>query len=337
MDINASQIEALTAQIALLKSENESLKQKNKQIQQQLSATLDGTGLCLWEQDVPTGDLCIYNQEWGSLLGYTREEYSANMQSWKNSLHPEDKDWVIKAFEDHVNGQEDVYQAVHRMIHKDGSTRWVSDRGRIVEYATDGTPLKILGTHIDITQEKRYQLDLARLAHRDPLTDLLNRTAAEKVYKDFQRSSKFDSGTLLFIDVDNFKSVNDRFGHRFGDLTLIEISQVLQHYSETLLPKSKTKIARIGGDEFVIITTISEYKLISVLAGSLVSHFKQTQTIDDKNIALGLSIGISCFTSKDLFVEVCEQADNAMYGIKQAGKHNYSFWQQPKSISQIIR
>ncbi|WP_299570010.1 diguanylate cyclase [uncultured Shewanella sp.] len=336
MDTQASKIEALTAQVAKLERENEALKLQQNQIQQQLSATLDGTGLCLWEQHVPTGDLRIYNQEWGSLLGYTREEYAANMESWKGSLHPEDKDWVIKAFDDHIQGKEEVYQAVHRMIHKDGSERWVSDRGRIVEYAADGSPLKILGTHIDITQEKRYQLDLARLAHRDPLTDLLNRVAAEKAYKSIQAEREFISGTLLFIDVDNFKQINDRHGHRFGDLTLVEIGAILKHYCEKLLPKAKAKIARIGGDEFVIITSISEYQLISILAGALVCHFKQNQTISNKPVSLGLSIGISCFRRDDKFTQVCEQADNAMYGIKQAGKHNYSFWQQPKTISQVI-
>ncbi|WP_153915013.1 sensor domain-containing diguanylate cyclase [Shewanella sp. TC10] len=335
MDTLASQIEALTEQVELLQQENEALKQQRNQIQQQLSATLDGTGLCLWEQHVPSGDLLIYNQQWGTLLGYTHEEYAANMESWKGSLHPEDKEWVIKAFEDHINGKEEVYQAVHRMIHKDGSVRWVSDRGRIVEYAQDGSPLKILGTHIDITQEKRYQLDLARLAHRDPLTDLLNRAAAEKAYKEMQSATDFQSGTLLFIDVDNFKHINDRHGHRFGDLTLVEISVTLQHYCDTLLPSTKVQVARIGGDEFVIITSISEYQLISILAGALIAHFKKQQTIDEKLVSLGLSIGISCFAHDDKFTQVCEQADNAMYGIKQAGKHNYSFWQQPKSIAQF--
>ncbi|WP_192021514.1 sensor domain-containing diguanylate cyclase [Shewanella sp. WPAGA9] len=337
MDTQASQLSALAAEIERLTRENEALKQHNIHLQQQLSATLDGTGLCLWEQHVPSGDLLIYNQEWGSLLGYTREEYAANMESWKGSLHPDDKDWVIKAFEDHIEGKEDVYQAVHRMIHKDGSVRWVSDRGRIVEYTSDGKPLKILGTHIDITQEKRYQLDLARLAHRDPLTDLLNRNAAKKAFKSLQHDANFDSGTLLFIDVDNFKMINDHHGHRFGDLALINISQTLQHYADKLLASKQVSIARIGGDEFVIITAISEYELISILAGSLVNHYKQNVTIEEKSVSLGLSIGISCFAKHDTFAEVCEQADNAMYGIKQAGKHNYSFWQHPKTLIQSIR
>ena len=330
MDPLASQIQLLNTKLEQLVKENDSLKKQLKLCEEKLSATLDGTGLCLWEQHLPSGNLTIFNQDWGALLGFTLAERAANVTSWKKNLHPEDKDWVIKAFEDHISGKEEVYQAVHRMNHKNGTTSWVSDRGRIVEYNQDGTPLRIMGTHVDITQAKRYELDLARLAHQDPLTDLLNRTAAEKAYKEMQQDKDFDSGTLLFIDVDNFKKVNDKYGHLFGDLVLVEISNILNHYCNTLLPKNKVKITRIGGDEFVVITSISEFNLISKVANALISHFKKLQKIEGKSVSLGLSIGISCFNDQDKFISICEQADNAMYGIKQAGKHNYSFWQQPK-------
>ncbi|WP_144210923.1 sensor domain-containing diguanylate cyclase [Shewanella donghaensis] len=335
MDPRASQVQLLNAKLEQLTKENQSLKKQLKLCEEKLSATLDGTGLCLWEQHIPTGDLTIFNQDWGALLGYTLEERAANVSSWKGHLHPEDKDWVIAAFEDHLVGKEEVYQAVHRMIHKNGTTSWVSDRGRIVEYTQDGQPLRIMGTHIDITQEKRYELDLARLAHQDPLTDLLNRTAAEKAYQQIQQDKHFSSGTLLFIDVDNFKKVNDKYGHHFGDLVLVEISQILKHYCDTLLPNHDAKIARLGGDEFVVISSISEYETISVLARALISHFKHLQEIDNKTLSLGLSIGISCFNHLDKFIRVCEQADNAMYGIKQAGKHNFSFWQKDQNVSPL--
>ncbi|MDO6617932.1 MULTISPECIES: sensor domain-containing diguanylate cyclase [unclassified Shewanella] len=332
MDPLASQIQQLTAQLNQLTQENDLLKQKLKLCEEKLSATLDGTGLCLWEQHIPSGDLTIFNQEWGALLGYTLEERAANISSWKSHLHPEDKDWVIKAFEDHLTGKEEVYRAVHRMIHKNGTTSWVSDRGRIVEYTPDGQPLRIMGTHIDITQEKRYELDLARLAHQDPLTDLLNRTAIETAFQQIQKNTNFQSGTLLFIDVDNFKGVNDRYGHHFGDLVLVEISNTLNHYCQKLISKHKVSIARLGGDEFVIITAIADFATISMFAEALINHFKQLQTIDDKPLSLGLSIGISRFNQRDQFTHVCEQADNAMYGVKQSGKHNYSFWQQSVKI-----
>ncbi|MDO6678290.1 MULTISPECIES: sensor domain-containing diguanylate cyclase [unclassified Shewanella] len=327
MDPLASQIQQLTAQLNQLTQENDLLKQKLKLCEEKLSATLDGTGLCLWEQHIPSGDLTIFNQEWGALLGYTLEERAANISSWKSHLHPEDKDWVIKAFEDHLTGKEEVYRAVHRMIHKNGTTSWVSDRGRIVEYTSDGHPLRIMGTHIDITQEKRYELDLARLAHQDPLTDLLNRAAIEKAYLQMQQEKDFNSGSLLFIDVDNFKGVNDKYGHHFGDLVLVEISNTLNHYCQTLISNNNVSIARLGGDEFVIITSTADFATISLLAQQLIKHFTRLQTIEEKSVSLGLSIGIRGFDQQDSFTQVCKQADNAMYGIKQSGKHNYSFSQ----------
>ena len=107
--------------IKQLENENNRLTLLNKRVNEQLNATLDGTGLCLWEQHIPTGNLTIFNQQWGHLLGFTREELPAHISSWKNNLHPEDKDWVIQAFESHVAGNAEIYQAVHRMVHKDGT------------------------------------------------------------------------------------------------------------------------------------------------------------------------------------------------------------------------
>ena len=317
-DTAAEHIKQLQAEIAQLKRENAQLTALNRRAEEKLFAALDGNGLCLWEQHIPSGNLTIFNMRWGELLGFSREELAAHIDSWKSKLHPEDKEWVIKAFEDHVSGKSDYYQAVHRMLHKDGSVTWVSDRGRIVERLADGTPLRMMGSHIDITQEKRYELDLAQLAHSDPLTNLMNRQAIAMAFDECSQPDM--RGALFFIDLDGFKALNDRHGHKFGDHLLMHVAHTLVCHAGEL-----AKIARLGGDEFVILLPSSETESLAKLAQSLLDVYRQGFVLEGCDVEIGLSIGIDIFSSGDSFTESCDRADAAMYRVKHQGKHGYCF------------
>lgn len=324
-------IAKLKAEITQLKRENAKLTLLNDRAEEKLFAALDGNRLCLWEQHIPSGNLIIFNMRWGELLGFTREELAAHVDSWKNNLHPEDKDWVIKAFEDHVNGHSDYYQAVHRMCHKDGTVTWVSDRGRIVERDVNGAPLRMMGTHIDITQEKRYELELSRLAHCDPLTGLKNRKAINQIFDECLQSTNSTDAferAIFFIDLDGFKTLNDRYGHKFGDLILL-------HVAHTFVTEAgeQAHIARLGGDEFVIFYPHATAEIMSQLAQRLLAVYAHDFVIEHCEIKLGLSIGIYCFNDSLSFATCCERADKAMYSVKQQGKHGYRFWHQGESTS----
>ncbi|MGX9460092.1 diguanylate cyclase domain-containing protein [Shewanella sp. A14] len=328
------ELEQHKQKIKQLEHERNRLTLLNKRVNEQLDAALDGTGLCLWEQHIPSGNLTIFNQQWGHLLGFTREELPAHIDSWKDNLHPEDKDWVIDAFESHVSGKAETYQAVHRMIHKDGTVAWVSDRGRIIEYDINGKPLRIMGTHIDVTKEKRYEEDLAKLAHRDPLTNLLNRTAlVDTFYREKQTQIHHHFGALCFLDLDGFKIINDHLGHRYGDSLLIHIAQDLTRICQQLFAPIDTTakqydfhVARFGGDEFVILTQCYNVDILTQMAKTLLALYQQPITLDGETISIGLSIGISLFDDLDEFANICEQADKAMYSVKKHGKHNFLFW-----------
>lgn len=321
-------IAELKDEIARLRSDNLKLSTEKNSLEEKLSATLDGTGLCLWQQYIPTGELTIFNREWGELLGFTEQELAANIESWKGNLHPDDREWVIAAFNDHVAGKSDTYQAVHRMIHKDGSVSWVSDRGRIIEYGPNGEPLRIMGTHIDITQEKRYELSLAKLAHGDPLTHLLNRKALENAFNENFQGEHPKNGAMFFIDLDGFKTINDRHGHRFGDQLLVHVADSLR----AIVGEEHT-LARMGGDEFVILHSSSNTQQLATLARRLLERYQQPTTLDGKTVSIGLSIGICLFTPNDEFVSVCESADKAMYKIKHQGKHNFGFFDDALSCA----
>ncbi len=314
MDEHIKRIRQLEAQV-------EQLTRENRRLEEKLNVALDGNGLCLWEQHLPTGKLTIFNMEWGKMLGFQPHELEATVDIWKSRLHPEDYDLAVGAFEDHINGKVDTYQVVHRMIHSDGSSSWVSDRGRIVEYDEDGKPLRMMGTHIDITNEKRYEIELAKLATLDPLTNLLNRKVlVEKCDELFQGSAQLKA-SLVFIDLDNFKTVNDHLGHKAGDSVLIKIADWLRHYAPI-----DSVIARLGGDEFVLLCLEQSRQEINAFIDKLLSEVNEPIKLENGLADLGLSIGVCEFTAEKYHFETLyDLADRAMYQVKRSGKNGVKF------------
>jgi len=318
--MNKSNLFQINPEFSQLKRENEQLRRANKLLNEKLSAALDGTGLVIWEQDVPTGKLTVYNQTFGSMCGYQPNELEATVESWENNLHPDDKEFVLAAFNDHLDGKSTRYEVKHRMLHKEGAYTWVSDIGRVIEVDDEGNPLRMMGTHEDITTEKEHELSLSKYANLDPLTGLLNRKALYHSFNLLTKSSRYNGGAFLFIDLDDFKKVNDQYGHKVGDKLLHSIAQLLS----SLSPKS-TKVARLGGDEFIILCDTSDKDVLIKFSNTLLSAFEKDLTIDGISFNVGLSIGICCFNgAENSFDRIYEYADKAMYQSKKNGKNNFS-------------
>ncbi|HAU8263861.1 TPA: sensor domain-containing diguanylate cyclase [Kluyvera intermedia] len=305
---------ALKQQIQNLKKHNARLVRIARDARNKLSAALDGTGLCLWQLDVPSGKLIIYNRRWGSMLGYQPKELSAHFDVWKEHLHEDDRQRVLDAFYDHLHGKTPFYEALHRMQHKNGTVTWVLDRGRVTEWGSDGKPLKVTGTHIDMTKEKQYEEQLAALANHDPLTGLANRHALLKHFDTLKNAGPL---CVAFIDLDDFKVVNDTFGHRSGDELLIQLSQRLRE----ACPEGSV-VGRLGGDEFVLLLP---FALNSLLTNSTAHNCLRAALtpfeLDNGDAQVGASIGIDEVQRDDDFVNALRRADQSMYQIKHTGKN----------------
>jgi len=299
---------ALEHQIQILKKHNARLARLARDARSKLSAALDGTGLCLWQLDVPTGKLIIYNRRWGSMLGYQPKELNAQFEIWREHLHPDDKQSVLDAFYDHLHGKTPFYEALHRMQHKNGTVTWVLDRGRVTEWDEQGNPLKVTGTHIDMTKEKQYEEQLALLANHDPLTGLANRHALITHFAQLKAQGPL---CIAFIDLDDFKTVNDTFGHRSGDELLIQLSQRLR---DTCPPGAV--VGRLGGDEFVLLN-------------AALKPFE----LDNGQAQVGASVGIDEVQEQDDFVNALRRADRSMYQIKHTGKNGVAIGQTLISLS----
>ncbi|WP_416411726.1 diguanylate cyclase domain-containing protein [Pantoea sp. App145] len=308
--------EALLQQIQNLKKHNSRLKRIAHDARNKLSAALDGTGLCLWQLDIPSGKLVIFNRRWGAMLGFQPKELSAKFEVWREHLHPEDADEVLKAFYDHIEGRAPYYEALHRMIAKSGKITWVLDRGRVTEWDEQGNPMKVTGTHIDMTKEKNYEAQLSTLANHDPLTGLTNRHALLTYFSQIKKQGPL---CVAYIDLDNFKHVNDTLGHRSGDEVLIQLSQRMRD----AVPPSVV-IGRIGGDEFVLLMPfLIDYPKVRIMAQAVLDAALAPFELDNGMAQIGASIGIAQVQEHDDFTAALTRADEAMYSVKKNGKQGF--------------
>lgn len=133
--------------------------------EQQLELALAGSGLGLWDWHVPSGELAV-SARWAAMLGYGVDEIEPHIQSLDQRVHPDDWPLVRAAREAHLHGETPAYESEHRLRHKDGHWVWVLDRGKVVVRAADGTPLRAAGTLLDISDNKRLNLEGSDLLRR---------------------------------------------------------------------------------------------------------------------------------------------------------------------------
>ncbi|MCE9612027.1 MAG: PAS domain-containing protein [Chthoniobacter sp.] len=120
---------------------------------------MEGADLGLWDWDVPSGRF-IVNERWCAMLGYALEEIAPKIQSWRDLVHPDDHAAVTAAWESHRDRLVPGYEVEHRLRHKNGSWVWVLDKGRVIARDTADQPLRVCGTHLDITERKKAEEEL---------------------------------------------------------------------------------------------------------------------------------------------------------------------------------
>lgn len=133
-----------------------------RELRAQAQLAVNGANLGTWDWDLTDGNVST-NQRWAELLGYTPEEVVANIHFWKGLVHPDDLQPSLAAFMDHLWGETDTYEIEHRLKHKSGEWIWVLYSGRIIERDSSGTPLRVCGVLLDLTERKRAEGDRSRL------------------------------------------------------------------------------------------------------------------------------------------------------------------------------
>ncbi len=129
----------------------------------------------VWDWNTETNEV-YFSPLWKAMLGYANDEIGHTLDEWDRRIHPADRDCTYAALQAHLHRQTPIYQSEHRLLAKDGTWKWFLDRGKVVAWKPDGTPLRVIGTHVDIT--KRKQLEEALEASRAELTSILNNSFA---------------------------------------------------------------------------------------------------------------------------------------------------------------
>lgn len=300
---------------------------------------IEGTGDGLWDWNI-SNNTVYFSKTWKSMLGYDEAEISNHLGEWERLVHPDDMADTLHSVTEHLNGKTPAYINEHRLLCKDGSYKWILDRGLVVSRDSEGRPLRAIGTHTDITQRKEMEEIIRQQALFDPLTQLPNRRLLVDRLGLAMLASKRNSthGALFFLDLDNFKPLNDTHGHAVGDLLLIEAA----HRIRQCVRESDT-VARIGGDEFVIVLSqLAENDAVSKQQAEILAEKIRTELATAYHIQLKnehgdqthiehhctVSIGIALFMADQCFIEdIIRNADHAMYEAKKTGCNRIRFYE----------
>ncbi|MDU2243185.1 MAG: EAL domain-containing protein, partial [Paenibacillus sp.] len=269
----------------------------------------------IWELDLERNRR-FYSPRWFELLGYSQDDAITN-EMLQQVIHPDDTPDILREFSSLQAGDKEVFECEYRLRCKDGEYRWFLGRGKAL-FDEQGRAYRMVGSNIEVHQLKMYQQRMRHLAYYDALSDLPNRLYLLEEM-DALVSGDDAKAALFFVDTDNFKFINDTLGHKFGDRLLIQASSRL-----TSLIGNAGMLFRLGGDEFVILMKDVEEGQATALADKLLQGFREPFRIDDSELFVSVSIGISFYPRDGRTPEeILKNADVAMYAAKEAGKGKY--------------
>ena len=287
---------------------------------------LEGAGDGVWDWEI-NNDIAHFSNRYKEMLGFNDEDISSSIKEWNNRVHPDDAESLEEAVNNYLSGKAEKYIHEHRVICKDKSIKWVMSRGMIVKRDKQGKPIRMVGTHTDITARKLLETRLENLAHFDALSNVPNRTLFNDRLKLALSYAKRERKMLavMFIDLDLFKEINDLYGHEIGDIVLKKVSRQLV----SIVRESDT-VARMGGDEFVILLPIiEEIEDVISVASKIVDAIAQPIKVAKTHLHVTCSIGIAIYPEhgKDEKLLVIN-ADMAMYQAKKSGKNQAKLYEE---------
>jgi len=316
-------ISALLAVIGYLLLAKARQRARNAEILAESEARLrlavegSGDGVWDWDSRLPTLQLSTRARE---ILRIGDEVVPGTLEGLNALVHPEDLAAVRATLLSHIKGETPAYLIEHRTLERDGSCKWVLARGMVVKRSKNGRPLRMVGTYGDIAERKSREKLIEHLAQHDSLTDLPNRALfADRLRQALLRAKREKSKlAVIYFDLDNFKPVNDTYGHGVGDLLLMAVASRVRG----VLRASDT-IARIGGDEFVVLLPYVNAEADSiVVAENILSRLTMPFEIEGRTLHISGSVGVAAYP-KDAEdeTELMNCADRAMYQAKENGRN----------------
>jgi diguanylate cyclase (GGDEF)-like protein/PAS domain S-box-containing protein len=285
-----------------------------------LSVALHATQIAIWDWDIKR-DRWYASRVYYTSLGYPPERRRGDREIWIERVHPDDRGRVLGIIQKAMQGDTAPYEYEARLRHADGSYRWMQVRGVAVDHNSRGLATRMLGVRQDITEKKAAEERIRRLAHYDTLTQLPNRTWLNEIMPGTFTRARIGGETMavLVVDVDNFKNINDTFGHSIGDELLVDVAKRIG----TLACEADV-VARIGGDTFVMVLSGGKISQAITLAQRLIELLSLPFRTGQLDLMITASIGVALSPAHGVdFDTLFKCADGAMHRAKQQGRNHY--------------
>ncbi|MCO6187353.1 EAL domain-containing protein [Rhizobium sp. L1K21] len=302
------------------------------ELSQRLELALESSGIGVWEFNISENTLS-WDERMREMYNVPADQLECGYEDWRNALHPDDRVSAERRFDDAINKGSD-YSTSFRVVTPEGKLRHVKAMGSV--YVDSAKRRKIIGVNWDVTEDIVLQDELRKAksqtelqnrhlmqakssmehaALHDALTGLANRRFLDKCMQEIPIGSHI---TVLHIDLDRFKEINDTFGHAAGDLILRETARNLRN-----LIHDGDFLARIGGDEFVVISGVNNSdKDYASVANALVEAMSRPIIFEGHECRVGASIGFaSGNTASEPAGQILINADIALYEAKRRGRN----------------
>lgn len=293
------------------------LKESEEKYQLVVDASKDG----IWEWNLKTNEYfssIIYKME----FGYSKDDFPNTLEAWQSLVHEKDQRKAIVDIRKYLSRKVEYYESEYRIKAKDGSYRWILSKGKAV-WDKDGNPFKIAGSHTDITERKNLEERLHYLAYYDQLTSLPNRVHLEEKVKDIINNKKHEKLAFIYLDIDNFKHINDTMGHAIGD-------KLLKHIANILISKVHDSdfVARLSGDEFaIILLDVHSNEEIKATINNILEELRNTWIVENQVFYVAVSMGIALYPEHGSNLSALMQnADTAMFNAKDKGRDGFAFF-----------
>ncbi|MEJ2394967.1 MAG: EAL domain-containing protein [Candidatus Thiodiazotropha sp.] len=297
--------------------------------EQRFELAMRGANDGLYDWNLQNNEI-FYSPRWKSMLGYEDHELPNDISTWEELTEEKDRKRSLEMLNDYINGRRDNFHIEFKMRHKEGHWMDLLSRAFLLRDA-EGNAVRIVGTHVDISEKKRQEAHIIKQAHFDGLTGLPNRFLAMDRLAQLLKETARTTGkvAILFLDLDGFKRVNDTLGHDTGDRLLVQAAKRLQS-----AVRDGDSVCRLGGDEFVVLLrNLTELADAKTVANNLISQFRHPFSVDDRELVVTTSIGIAVYPSDGITpTELLRNADTAMYHSKEQGRNTFNFFTREMNL-----
>jgi len=305
-----------------------------KESEERYALAARGANDGLWDWNLEA-NVVYFSTRWKNMLGYQESEIGDKPDEWLDRIHDADRERVNEEIAAHQKGSVPQFESEHRVLHKDGTFRWMLCRGLAVHNGS-GKTLRMAGWQTDITEGKVS----------DPLTGLPNRLLftdrVGRLVKHSKRRKEY-LFAVLFLDLDGFKMINDSLGHLVGDQLLVAVASRLEkclRATDTVARLGEGFIvARMGGDEFtVLLEDLKHPDDAKQAADRLMKAVTSPFMLGGREVFTSLSIGIALSgPGYEQAEDILRDADTAMYRAKSMGKARYEIFDADMRASVVAR